>query len=211
MLPGGSRRGPANGGRRRRAHRISAGRRAGSVSARRRHVAARTPYRRLDPVGGLSRVLVLPDSHDRPSRVDETPVRVSIPGGVPVELALPPRGVRPRQRRVLRASMPEAPVYEYRDPLSREDDVGPPPQPLNRLNVHPVAQSASVQDPPQRDLRRGIPGSLAAEPTADRRAGRLRHRADPAESRCHDRSIPPRRPARRDTPPNERGPVGGEA
>lgn len=41
--------------------------------------------------------------------------------------------------------MPEAPVYEHRDPCPREDDVSPPPKSRDRRVVDPVPESATME------------------------------------------------------------------
>lgn len=61
-----------------------------------------------------------------------------------------------------RARVPVAAVNEHRDPPGRERDIGTPPHAVKRkLEVDAVAEPATVQLLPKRDLGRGIGALLA--------------------------------------------------
>lgn len=79
----------------------------------------------LDGANSRLGILVLPDSHDDPSLFPESQLRVHVSTTVCLDLLPPPVGVSLRPGAMLRATVPEAPVYEYRYPLTREGDVGP--------------------------------------------------------------------------------------
>lgn len=71
-------------------------------------------------------ILVLPDAHDCPSGLGETPVGISIALAIPLDLRAPPLGIRRRPRHVQRAAMPEAAIDEDCYPRPAEHQVGPP-------------------------------------------------------------------------------------
>lgn len=95
---------------------------------------------------------------------------------------------------MLGAPVPKAPVDEHGDALTRKHDVGATSQPGEGLRVDAIPQPAGVQDPPERQLGRGVSDPLAAEPSADRRVRSLWRRAWPAERRSHAGSVPWRGP-----------------
>jgi len=69
------------------------------------------------------RRLVLPEPQDGPADFVQCLVVATVTSDVAVELGLPPRAVGLRVRSVLWTPMPEAPVDEDRQPVSRECDV----------------------------------------------------------------------------------------
>jgi hypothetical protein len=69
---------------------------------------------------------VFPESEHTPALVAEFGSRSLVTLLVGLDLLLPPCGVRCRQGKVVWAPVPETPVYEDTDPLSREHNVGPP-------------------------------------------------------------------------------------
>jgi hypothetical protein len=79
----------------------------------------------FDTIRRSFHVLVLPDPNYRPSRIAQALVGVPVSTAVRLDLRLPPVGVCLRPRCVLRASVPEAAIYEDGDPETRKHDVGP--------------------------------------------------------------------------------------
>src|SRR5262245_493933 len=68
-------------------------------------------------------IRMLPESKDGPSGRSEAHVRIPVPTSIRFNLFAPPNRVRPWPRAVLRTSMPEAPIDEYRDLRSNEGDI----------------------------------------------------------------------------------------
>lgn len=77
-----------------------------------RHSSAHDPRDTTCRLGGG---LVLPDPHARPALRGESPVGVAVAAAVRLDLFAPPRRVRARLTRVLRAPVPEAAVDEHGD------------------------------------------------------------------------------------------------
>jgi hypothetical protein len=67
---------------------------------------------------------VLPNPDDAPTGIREGGIVGTISPDISLEFGRPESNVGPRVRRVFRTAMPEATVDEYRQPSSREDDVG---------------------------------------------------------------------------------------
>jgi len=66
---------------------------------------------------------VLPETQNVPSSRTQSLVGVAIPRGVGRELGLPPRAIRARDRAMLGATVPEAPVYEDDQSVAGERDI----------------------------------------------------------------------------------------
>jgi hypothetical protein len=79
-----------------------------------------------DAGSGLSGVLVLPNADHLPASPVKVCVGVGISTPVGCELGFPPLGVSLRPCRVIRAHVPEAPVYEDGQAETWKHDVGPP-------------------------------------------------------------------------------------
>lgn len=84
-------------------------------------------------------------------------VVATVTSDVAVEPGLPPRAVGLRVRSVLWTSMPEAPVDEDRQPVSRECDVDATTKAGNGGVVLAEAVSARVQGAAKSALRRALP------------------------------------------------------
>lgn len=93
---------------------------------------------------------MLPDVNDSPPEILELCVLAAIAGNILVELRSPPLGVVLRRRAVVWAAVPEAPIYEYRDPRPRQRDVGGP---WKGSEVNPVTQAEPVEFTPHGQLR----------------------------------------------------------
>ena len=75
--------------------------------------------------------------------------RVLIALPIALDLVRPvPVIVEPRPNAVERATVPEAAVYEDGDPLPREDQIGPSPEPAKRGGVDSIAVPSTVKGPP---------------------------------------------------------------
>ncbi len=105
-------------------------------------------------LGGRVDWNVLPDSYYLPAVLLQRRRRSPVALDVPAELLRPVLRVRPRDPAMLRATVPEAPVNEYRQPPTREDDVHLDSD-LARPEeiVLPKPRSAAMEFRPQRLLR----------------------------------------------------------
>lgn len=121
------------GGRRREALRTAA-------LPRRR---ARGAHRLNDRGRGVHGRDVLPDPQDRPSGGCKQCVRLAVTSHVSRELRNPVVAVRCGDGAVGWTRVPEASVYEHRDPQPREHDVGPSSA-AKRGEIHSIAKTGSV-------------------------------------------------------------------
>src|SRR5690242_16649898 len=80
---------------------------------------------------------------------------------------------------VLRTSVPPAPVDEYGDAASCEDDVGGSSKARQGPNPDAISEAASVDGAPYRQLRSGIASTVALHRPADRGRGSPRRARDP--------------------------------
>lgn len=107
---------------------------------------------------------MLPNPHDGPALVQQQGIGCAIARDVPVELRPPIGGVRARFASVNRAAMPEASVYEHRDSLPWEHDVGPDRSSAGNLyreiDAEPIP--AAVQPGPQRQLGGRVSASVCS-------------------------------------------------
>lgn len=98
-------------------------------------------------ISGPLHVGVLPEAQDEPALAHEVRVGLAIPLDIASQLSPPPGCVADRLGRVVRASMPEAPVDEDGDARAREEDVGATAREAGERMVDAVAQAAPVQSP----------------------------------------------------------------
>jgi hypothetical protein len=90
---------------------------------------------------------MLPDPYHSPSDRVQLAVGVTIAKDVGFELPLPPVSVRLRHGSMLRASVPEASIDEYRKLLARKKDVRATPCADGKREVDAKPQPASVELP----------------------------------------------------------------
>lgn len=91
-----------------------------------RRLAQQRPPRCFDAATGDLHCLMLPNAYDSPAAVHKLPVLTLVPSNVGVELREPPVCVVLGEGPVQRASVPEAPVHEDRQPGACEGHVGTP-------------------------------------------------------------------------------------
>ena len=132
------------------------------------------PNRPLHQGGGFSNGDVLPDAENRPALLGEEPPCLPVSLTVPSHLGCPEACIRLGRGVVLGTPMPEAPVYEHRQPCTRENDVGCSPNRPNRASVHEIAQAPGMQGASQRDFGTSIPASICPHGGASCRGGRPR-------------------------------------
>src|SRR5262245_44568148 len=100
-----------------------------------------------DPRSHAARILVRPYPHHCPSRGSQTLVGIGVSALVGLDLSAPPRRVRLRPRSVLRAAVPETPVYEDGDTPAWKSDISAAAQTGKRIvdaeaKASPVKQRA---------------------------------------------------------------------
>lgn len=88
---------------------------------------------------------------DGPPGRGQSGIRIAVSLNVPVELGSPIRGVPPRRRTVIRASVPEAAINEYRHPGAGENDVRADAQSRDAV-VNAISEALSVQEASQGQL-----------------------------------------------------------
>jgi hypothetical protein len=135
------------------------------------------------------RMLMLPEPQHDPPRGRQAGIRVAVPPDVPEDLLLPPRGVRPRPRRVDRARVPEAAIDEHDDLRADECEVGPPSGARQRP-VDAVAQAEPVDGRTNGELAECVARGCRQHPVSNvrRRCWRaLRFRAPRPRRRSHGR------------------------
>jgi hypothetical protein len=127
-----------------------------------------------DSLGDRLRQLVLPGPEYPPARGGQGGVDRAVPGGVAGELRLPIGGVCAREVAVLGAAMPEAAVYEHREPRPGKDDVGSN-EAAGDTNgqVDSESQPAPVQLAAKRELGAAVATPVASHSLADLGGGRL--------------------------------------
>ena len=152
-------------------------------TAMRKHRKPREGWRRIDHEADPFRcgdcILVLPDTHDKPSRRSKGRIVSAITGNISLKLCLPVRTVRSWGPAVFGAGMPEAAVEEHRDACGWKDDVGSAAQRLNRHRMLPEAQPHPVKLRPERDLWPSVRRTVAAHDGACRERAWLRRRGQP--------------------------------
>jgi hypothetical protein len=124
-------------------------------------------YRLENLLRGFTRIVVRPKSQHDPSRLTEPSVRVGIAPTVLFELLKPPFPVGLWDRAVFWAAVPKATVDIDRDPLTREDDVGPAPRSVHR-SIDEVTKAQSMQFGSQRQFGASITPLCPSHPSADR-------------------------------------------
>ena len=95
---------------------------------------------------------MLPDSDDFPARCLQERIRLRIPLYVALELRSPVLLIRPGNRAMVRAKVPEATIDEDSDLRGAEDDVRPAPDLLHRPDVDSVSKPEGMQLLPDRHL-----------------------------------------------------------
>jgi hypothetical protein len=112
-------------------------------------------------LGSRFDILVLPDPDHAPPGSPETLVRVPITCSVALDLRGPVASVPLWPSHMERTAVPKATVNEYREPSTKEDDVGPHAQVAGYHGmVDPVAQPASVQRAAQAPLGASITAAI---------------------------------------------------
>lgn len=126
---------------------------------------------------------MFPDANVEPSGFRQALPSVRVPLDVALDLRSPEFPIGPRNRLVLLAAVPEAPVNEDRDSRRAEHDVGGAPDRRQRPGVDPVSKSGRVKPTPQLQLDSRVATALPAHAVADaliewngdRPVGRARH------------------------------------
>ena len=103
----------------------------------------------LDEIRRALRVLMLPDPEHGPPEFDEMRVSFSVALDVAGELGGPPGSVGLGRGLVFGAAVPEATVHEDGELLPGEQDVCAPTWESRQHSIHPVAQTARVQESAQ--------------------------------------------------------------
>lgn len=106
-------------------------------------------------------VVVFPDPEREPARISQPRVGVAVPGNVPADLLRPIVLVGLRDPAMLGAPVPEASVHEYGDLGKSEHEIGTSTEVWERLNVHLVSETSSVDLRPDSQLRSRVPPSVA--------------------------------------------------
>ena len=107
----------------------------------------------LPELGGVNRVLVLPDPYDEPTLGKEANVVRPVAFHIPVQFREPPVCVRLGHCAMHRTSVPEAAVYEHAPSSRPVHDVGAPGK-VGR--AHPEPQSKTMKNTPHGPLGFGI-------------------------------------------------------
>ena len=113
-----------------------------------------------DELNGLLRGNVLPDAENPPPLGLGHGGRLRVALTILHQLRLPVVGVRDRDRPVLGAPVPEAPVDENGQAPPGEDDVRPAPLIAPRREIDAVPVAARVQEPADRHLGLGVPAPV---------------------------------------------------
>ena len=113
-----------------------------------------------DELNGLLRGDVLPDAENPPPLGLGHGGRLRVALTILRQLRLPVVGVRDRDRPVLGAPVPEAPVDENGQAPPGEDDVRPAPLIAPRREIDAVPVAARVQKPADRHLGLGVPAPV---------------------------------------------------
>src|SRR5690606_19528612 len=120
-----------------------------------------------DAYGSLRPYIVLPNSHDRPTCVSQTPIGIPIPRLVASDLLLPERAILRRGAIVLLTPVPVAAVNEYRDASSRKHHVSGSPNTRNGPSGHPIPQAELVHQRPKSPLGTRVTGGVRLHDAAD--------------------------------------------
>lgn len=155
-------------------------------------------------VGFEGHVVVCPYSHYPPASGRQPGVGVTITGSIRRQLGSPEVGVGSWAAGVDRTSVPEAPVDKDGDLGFGEENVSLTAQAGHHLGVDSIAQAATMELTPQRQLRCRV--SASGRTHAAQRCGRRRLR-NPSASR--PRQVRLSRCARRRC--HSRGPCGGSS
>lgn len=113
---------------------------------------------------------MLPDTNTDPAGFCQSFIGVAVAGTVRGDLVRPKPGVRRRDRVMIGAAVPEAPVQEDCDPSGGEDQVSGPPKARQGSAGHSVAQAEGVHRRPEREFRLGVASTIGLH--ARTRAGR---------------------------------------
>ena len=87
---------------------------------------------------------MFPDPKSDTSGRSEPGIGVGVPLSGSFNLVPPPLCIRFRPSSVLKATVPEAPVHEYGNPLCPENDVCPTTQAGHGSNADPVSEAMTV-------------------------------------------------------------------
>lgn len=111
---------------------------------------------------------MLPHSHDEPAGLVEASVGVGIALPISLDLRRPVPAVHVvPTAAMIGAAVPEAPVHKHRDPRLGEYYVGLAPQGRERLNMNPVTQSCTVEDPSEGEFWTCVLTALRAHSVVD--------------------------------------------
>ena len=130
------------------------------------HPMGTTPgsHQLLDPLGCLSRLLMLPNSDAGPSATSEPLVGVGVPTSIRLDLVRPPIGVNMRHRTMPWTAVPEATVDKHGQSQRRKHEVCPPAEAGQWRRVDEVTEAAPVQFTLESKLRRCISPPLILHP-----------------------------------------------
>jgi hypothetical protein len=140
--------------------------------------ADRSTTRRIPPLNHVynpasyrERILMRPEPQHGPSCGSEQSGRMPVANSVAVDLCGPIACIRLRRCMMLRASMPEAAIYEDRDLRTAEDQVSSSPNSRERPCRDAITHPHRMHRTAHSDLRLGISRSIALHHTPNRRRG----------------------------------------
>lgn len=116
----------------------------------------------FDAIRGLSGVLVLPHLHHGPACLCDLPPSRSVAASVGVNLGGPEVRIGLRNRVVLRATVPEAPIDVHGQPQAGKHDVGGTAYVAERRTVHEEPEASTVKLSSQGKLRPGVPTAIGS-------------------------------------------------
>ncbi len=110
----------------------------------------------FDRISRLPSWLMAPDPKNLPALALELSDDSPVPRPVRLDLLSPPGGVRRGPGAVFGAPVPEAPIHEHRDTLSRKNDVGMAPDAWYGPTMYSVAETSAVEFSPKRQFSRSV-------------------------------------------------------
>jgi len=152
--------------------------------------------RPIDRPGSRRALVVLPESKHPPALGAQRDVRVAVSANIGLDLLSPPHCVGLRPGRVLRASVPEATVYEDGHFGGYEGEVGATTC-FGKRPIHAEPQARSVDRRPNSELALGVASRRCLHAAPRLRAGCLRPRRPVAARSFRFRGHRPTRIRRR--------------